>query len=63
VVQAGTATSTRARGENNSFNVIRIAPDRIAIERMAWEPQPGQFVLHTRQCFAQNDNQWQADDR
>ncbi len=31
VVQAGTATSTRRRGTPNSFNVIEIARDRLAI--------------------------------
>jgi 3',5'-cyclic AMP phosphodiesterase CpdA len=33
LVQAGTATSTRTRGEANSFNVIRIHPPRIVVER------------------------------
>jgi predicted phosphodiesterase len=36
VVQAGTATSTRARGETNSFNVIRVEHPRVRVERFAW---------------------------
>jgi 3',5'-cyclic AMP phosphodiesterase CpdA len=36
VVQAGTATSLRVRGEANSFNVLRIASGEVAIERYAW---------------------------
>ena len=36
VVQAGTATSTRGRGEANSFNVLHIDRPRIRIERFAW---------------------------
>jgi 3',5'-cyclic AMP phosphodiesterase CpdA len=37
VVQAGTATSTRARGETNSFNVLRVSPRHIKVERHGWE--------------------------
>jgi hypothetical protein len=37
VVQAGTATSTRGRGEANSFNVLRIERPAVAIERFAWD--------------------------
>ena len=37
VVQAGTATSTRARGETNSFNRLRIDGDLIDVERWAWQ--------------------------
>lgn len=36
VVQAGTATSTRGRGESNSFNVLRIEHPRVRVERFAW---------------------------
>ncbi len=35
VVQAGTL-SRRGRGEPNSFNVLRIEPARVQIERVAW---------------------------
>ena len=38
VVQAGTATSTRVRGESNSFNVLRIASARIDVECFQWLP-------------------------
>ncbi len=36
VVQAGTATSSRTRGEANSFNVIRVTPGEIQVERRTW---------------------------
>ena len=36
VVQAGTATSTRGRGEANSFNVLRVEHPHVRIERYAW---------------------------
>jgi 3',5'-cyclic AMP phosphodiesterase CpdA len=36
VVQAGTATSTRGRGEANSFNVLRVEHPRVRIERYTW---------------------------
>lgn len=37
VVQAGTATSTRGRGEANEFNVLRIERGSVAIERRVWD--------------------------
>jgi 3',5'-cyclic AMP phosphodiesterase CpdA len=43
VVQAGTATSTRSRGEANSFNVIRIERDRVAVEPHQWVLEQGAF--------------------
>ena len=36
VVQAGTATSNRHRGEANSFNVLRVEPAHIDVERYTW---------------------------
>lgn len=38
VVQAGTATSTRGRGEPNSFNVIRLDDPVIEVEPHVWRP-------------------------
>ena len=36
VVEAGTAASTRRRGEPNSFNVLRAVAGRITVERRTW---------------------------
>jgi 3',5'-cyclic AMP phosphodiesterase CpdA len=51
VVQAGTATSTRGRGEANSFNALHIDPPRIRVERFTWtgadfEPQDAAAYEH-----------------
>jgi 3',5'-cyclic AMP phosphodiesterase CpdA len=45
VIQAGTATSTRRRGESNSFNVLRIDAPRVSVERWSWNEQRAAFVL------------------
>ena len=57
-VQAGTATSTRGRGESNSFNVIRIVAQQISIERMAWQPEDGRFVLAETSTFRRQGERW-----
>jgi 3',5'-cyclic AMP phosphodiesterase CpdA len=44
IVQAGTATSTRGRGEANSFNVIRIEAPEIEVERLSWDPLRRRFL-------------------
>ena len=58
VVQAGTATSVRGRGEANSFNVLRVEPERAEIERYAWSGDD--FGVATRTSFARIAGAWRA---
>ena len=51
VVQAGTATSTRARGESNSFNVVRIERSSINVERLVWMPERTSFSVASTRSF------------
>ncbi|MEO8836057.1 MAG: metallophosphoesterase [Caldimonas sp.] len=60
VVQAGTATSTRARGEQNSFNVLRVENDAIAVERRVWQPERGAFAAEPSERFARDGKRWVA---
>jgi len=45
VIQAGTATSTRRRGEVNSYNIIRIDRPRVSIECLNWNNDRGEFTV------------------
>jgi 3',5'-cyclic AMP phosphodiesterase CpdA len=58
VVQAGTATSTRGRGEVNSFNVIRIERERIEVDRYGWDTVHAQFQLLHTEKFLRTGNVW-----
>jgi 3',5'-cyclic AMP phosphodiesterase CpdA len=58
VVQAGTATSTRQRGEPNAFNVLRTTRDSIAIERQAWDAVGGAFVAAAAERFVRDGRRW-----
>ena len=58
VVQAGTATSTRERGETNSFNVLRIAHPSIVVEKFAWNPATTAFAVSTIERFHHTDDGW-----
>jgi len=60
VVQAGTATSTRGRGEANSFNAVYVEPGRARIDRHAWDPDKGQFTLAGSAQFERAESRWQA---
>ena len=60
VVQAGTATSTRGRGEANSFNVVTVDHPRVRVERFAWTgadfaPQDAAAYEHTSQGWRKID--------
>lgn len=59
VIQAGTATSTRGRGEMNSFNVIRVASPEVEVERFAWNPGTGRFTGDRTQRFERLGRLWQ----
>lgn len=58
VVQAGTATSTRGRGEANSFNVIYLDHPKIVVKRMAWDRKKNQFSLATTEDFIHTTRGW-----
>ena len=58
VVQAGTATSTRGRGEANSFNVLRLQHPHIAIERREWQPKNVSFALASDEHFRHTPDGW-----
>jgi 3',5'-cyclic AMP phosphodiesterase CpdA len=58
VVQAGTATSSRGRGEENSFNVVRIDGPQISVERFQWQKIQNKFGLTTTEHFQQTAEGW-----
>ena len=57
-IQAGTATSTRGRGETNSFNILRTGPGRVEIDRIRWESGSGIFTKTDTQVFTSTRNGW-----
>ena len=56
VIQAGTATSVRLRDEEQSFNRIDIAGDRVTLTVQRW--QEGAFVSGDAQTYAREGDQW-----
>jgi len=60
VINAGTATSTRGRGQANSFNVIRIDACVVTVERWLWTPGAAEFVPSPPQRYVQVDGAWQT---
>lgn len=61
VVQAGTATSTRERGEANSFNLLRIAYPEIVVERFAWNVPTTSFSVSSLEQFKHTSEGWIRD--
>ena len=51
VVEAGTATSVRARGEANAFNVVRVERTRVTVDRLEWQRSSGRFQVAHREQF------------
>jgi hypothetical protein len=58
VVQAGTALSTRGRGESNSFNMLRVAAQHIEIHRYSYED--GAFRRALTEAFDHDGCGWTA---
>lgn len=59
LVQAGTATSTRERGEPNSFNALTVEPDSVAIERHLWRPEEKVFTPEAVELFRRAEEGWE----
>jgi 3',5'-cyclic AMP phosphodiesterase CpdA len=51
-VQAGTALSTRMRGESNSFNVLTIWEGRVRIDQFTWSDETNSFAEFAQSVFA-----------
>ena len=58
LVQAGTATSTRQRGEVNAFNLVRIARPRIEIVAMVWDAAAARFTPAAPEVFQNTGAGW-----
>jgi 3',5'-cyclic AMP phosphodiesterase CpdA len=58
IIQAGTATSTRGRGEVNAFNVIRSNHSDIAVERFTWNPDRQLFIASAIDSFRRTSTGW-----
>ena len=58
MVQAGTATSSRRRGELNSCNIIRIERPKIAIDTLIWDKEAGGFLPSATHLFQSGPEGW-----
>jgi 3',5'-cyclic AMP phosphodiesterase CpdA len=59
IVSAGTATSTRARGETNSFNLLRIKHPFINVERRSWQTDRQSFIPSSTEHFRHTPDGWE----
>lgn len=57
-VQAGTSASLRTRGEENDFNLLRLTPDRVEIERHAVAETGEAFRRLSGIVFAKRAGLW-----
>jgi len=59
VIQAGTATSTRLRDEEQSFNLIEVALDDVTITIQAWDGNG--FASRDAQRYRRVEERWQLE--
>jgi len=58
VIHAGTATSTRARGELNSFNIIQVDRSSVSIQCFTWNRERSSFSLSVTGQFQRTPAGW-----
>lgn len=58
IIQAGTAASTRERGEANSFNLVEIERPFLTVKRFECHIDSSGFVLATSEQFTQTERGW-----
>ena len=58
LVSSGTSTSTRGRGQPNSFNLIRIDRPNLTIERRVWRPSSALFDVLSIENFRLSESGW-----
>lgn len=57
-VQAGTALSTRVRGELNSFNVLSVDRSEVSVQQMAWVDSAQKFQAVGSSQYERSDKGW-----
>ena len=58
LIRAGTATSTRRRGEVNAFNVVRVAGMEVTVACMVWRSDEGRFATASTERFNRTEAGW-----
>ena len=61
VVEAGTATSTRMRGEANAFNLLHLDRDHVVVESFGWQPAQRTFTVGDSTRFERTSSGWSAE--
>ena len=62
VLNAGTATSTRGRGEANAFNLVRLEKNRVGVKRFEWLHESQRFSPADHQLFVREHKGWKLID-